>query len=71
MASEASIITKTSSGDGTGGPTYSWEICQDEQDRLSTMLGQDFYDTGVKGTFVTSEPHICPHCGKETEFIDW
>ncbi|TFK89919.1 hypothetical protein K466DRAFT_413046 [Polyporus arcularius HHB13444] len=46
-------------------------IGQDEQERLSALLEADFYDTGVAGTYVTSPPQVCPHCGKETEFIDW
>ena len=52
-------------------PVYLWTIGQDEQDRLSALLEADFYDTGVAGTYVTAPPQVCPHCGKETEFIDW
>ncbi len=52
-------------------PVYSWMIGQDEQERLSALLKADFYETGVAGTYVTSPPQVCSHCGKETEFIDW
>ncbi|RPD75445.1 hypothetical protein L226DRAFT_44635 [Lentinus tigrinus ALCF2SS1-7] len=57
--------------DEHGSPYYSWMISQDEQDRLSALLKADFYDTGVVSTYVTAPPQTCPHCGKETEFIDW
>lgn len=71
-APPTSVITNTGRLDKVyGKPIYSWEISQDEQDRLSLMFGQDFYDTSVEATLVTAEPNICPYCGKETEFIDW
>ncbi|KAI0739130.1 hypothetical protein C8Q80DRAFT_1204256 [Daedaleopsis nitida] len=50
---------------------YSWTISADEQERLSVLLGLDFYETGVVATLVNAPPHVCEYCGKETEFIDW
>ena len=70
-APDNQVVRATSIHDDRGRPVYLWEISQDEQDRLTLMLGQDFYDTGVMGTYLNSKPHVCSHCGKETEFIDW
>ena len=70
-ARSTGLVRLTEHRDAFGGPVYSWMISQDEQERLSALLKADFYDTGVEGTYVTAPPQVCPHCGKETEFIDW
>ena len=71
VAPDNQVVSAIGIHDDRGRPVYLWEISQDEQDRLTLMLGQDFYDTGVMGTYLNSKPHVCSHCGKETEFIDW
>ncbi|TFK81951.1 hypothetical protein K466DRAFT_501225 [Polyporus arcularius HHB13444] len=70
-ARSTGLVRLTDRRDELDRPVYLWTIGQDEQDRLSTLLEADFYDTGVAGTYVTAPPQVCPYCGKETEFFDW
>ena len=70
-ARSTGLVRLTEHRDAFGSPVYSWMISQDEQERLSALLKGDFNDTGIEGTYVTAPPQVCPHCGKETEFIDW
>ncbi|KAI0691166.1 hypothetical protein C8T65DRAFT_587400, partial [Cerioporus squamosus] len=43
----------------------------DGRERLFTLLDADFHDTGFEGTYVTAPSQMCPHCVKESEFLDW
>ncbi|RPD75448.1 hypothetical protein L226DRAFT_534357 [Lentinus tigrinus ALCF2SS1-7] len=70
-ARSTGLVRLTELHDELDRPVYSWMISQDEEERLSALLEADFHDTGVAGTYVTAPPQTCPHCGKETEFIDW
>lgn len=54
-----------------GQPAYGWTITNDESARLSALLGRNFNETGMGGTYVNTPPRPCTQCGKWTEFIDW
>ena len=55
--------------------TYAWFVDSDEEHRLAKLLGleneSDFHELDFLGFYMNSPPKVCPHCGKETEIIDW
>ncbi|KAI0722360.1 hypothetical protein C8T65DRAFT_629061 [Cerioporus squamosus] len=50
---------------------YFWKVGKEEGRRLTALLHHHFDDLAVEGTYVTSAPQACSHCGKQTEFADW
>ncbi|KAI0800142.1 hypothetical protein C8Q74DRAFT_394068 [Fomes fomentarius] len=68
---EEGLVKHTDLRDDHGRDVYLWRISENEQERLSALLEQDFYDLEVDGTYLNSPPQTCSHCGKETEFADW
>lgn len=57
--------------DEEGARIWMWPISQDETRRLTVMLGRDFKDLNIGGTYVTDLTEQCSICGKDNEFIDW
>ena len=57
--------------DDDGQDIWMWPISEDEGERLTAMLGQDFYDLNIEGTYVNTPITQCPECGKDNELVDW
>lgn len=54
-----------------GSACYAWDVSACERRRLSALLGRDFNECKVAGTYATAPPRPCWNCGKWTELIDW
>ncbi|KAI0750530.1 hypothetical protein C8Q74DRAFT_373981 [Fomes fomentarius] len=52
-------------------PSYAWIIGEDEGRRIGELLDHDMGDLDFLGFNMNTPPLVCPHCGKETEVIDW
>ena len=57
--------------DYDGQDIWMWPISEDESKRLTAMLGQDFHDLNIAGTYVNTPITQCPMCGKDNELVDW
>jgi hypothetical protein len=57
--------------DNEGQKVWLWPISEDENRRLTLILGREFKDLHIKGTYVTDATQQCSKCGKDNEFIDW
>ena len=57
--------------DDDGLELWKWPISEDETQRLTTILGQNFSELNIGGTLVNTPIMQCPKCGKDNEFIDW
>ncbi|KAF5647999.1 RBP [Fusarium sp. NRRL 52700] len=51
--------------------TYKWPIYDDEEVRLTEMLGTDFKKFDIGGTLVMQPPLHCEQCGKRSGFDDF
>ena len=58
-------------GEDAPEPGYAWIIGEEESRRISELLGQDIRETEFVGMYLSAPPLPCPHCGKDTEVIDW
>jgi hypothetical protein len=57
--------------DNDGMELWKWPISDNESQRLTVILGQDFNELNIGGTLVNTPIMQCPRCGKDNEFIDW
>ncbi|KAF4435533.1 RBP-like protein [Fusarium acutatum] len=51
--------------------TYKWPIYNEEEARLTEMLGVDFKKFDIGGTLVMQPPLHCEQCGKRSGFDDF